>query len=175
MSGKTSAGYRKTTNTVHIARALAELKRKVLIIDLDMNHGATRHFGIEPEAFLGAFELLVGAEAPRNLVLTHADKEEGIDFFFLHAPVEIYTDAEGNVRGMKVEEMQLGDPDEKGRRKPVPTGRFKDLACDTVIYALGTKANPIVTQSTPGLGLTATHSGLLSDADDRADDCGPRR
>jgi rubrerythrin len=49
--------------------------------------------------------------------------------------------------------MQLGDPDEKGRRKPVPTGRFKDLACDTVIYALGTKANPIITQATPGLGL----------------------
>lgn len=77
--GNQKGGVGKTTNTVHIARALAELKRKVLIIDLDMNHGATRHFGIEPEAFLGAFELLVGAEAPKNLVLTHADKEEGID------------------------------------------------------------------------------------------------
>ena len=93
------------------------------------------------------------AEAPaRKEELRHA-KEEGIDFFFLHAPVEIYTDADGNVRGMKVEEMKLGDPDEKGRRKPVPTGLFKDLACDTVIYALGTKANPIITQSTPGIGL----------------------
>jgi glutamate synthase (NADPH/NADH) small chain len=49
--------------------------------------------------------------------------------------------------------MELGDPDEKGRRKPVPTGRFKDLECDTVIYALGTKANPIITGATPGLGL----------------------
>jgi rubrerythrin len=49
--------------------------------------------------------------------------------------------------------MQLGDPDEKGRRKPVPTGQFLDLECDTVIYALGTKANPIITQSTPGLAL----------------------
>lgn len=77
--GNQKGGVGKTTNTVHIARALAELKRKVLIIDLDMNHGATRHFGIEPEAFLGAFELLVGAEASRNLVLTHADKEEGVD------------------------------------------------------------------------------------------------
>jgi rubrerythrin len=55
---------------------------------------------------------------------------------------------------MKVEEMQLGDPDEKGRRKPMPTGRFKELSCDTVIYALGTKANPDgATQSTslPGV------------------------
>src|SRR5574338_1380368 len=54
---------------------------------------------------------------------------------------------------MKVEEMVLGDPDEKGRRKPMPTGKFKDLDCDTVIVALGTKANPIVTKSPPGLQL----------------------
>src|SRR5262249_14910475 len=52
---------------------------------------------------------------------------------------------------MKVEEMQLGEPDEKGRRKPIPTGRCKELSCDTVIYALGTRANPIVSRSTPGL------------------------
>jgi chromosome partitioning protein len=76
--GNQKGGVGKTTNTVHIARALAELGRKVLIIDLDMNHGATRHFGIEPEAFLGSFELMVGGEDPQNLVLTHADKEEGV-------------------------------------------------------------------------------------------------
>jgi rubrerythrin len=93
------------------------------------------------------------AEAPARVEEIRHAKEEGIDFFFLHAPVEIYTDADGNVRGMKVEEMKLGEPDEKGRRKPIPTGQYKDLECDTVIYALGTKANPIVTQSTPGLGL----------------------
>jgi len=67
--------------------------------------------------------------------------------------VEIYTDADGNVRGMKVEEMELGDPDEKGRRKPMGTGEIVTLECDTVISALGTKANPIVTESTPGLAL----------------------
>ena len=61
--------------------------------------------------------------------------------------------------------MELGDPDEKGRRKPVPTGRFKDLACDTVIYALGTKANPIITQATPGLGLNKWGNVV---ADDKA-------
>ncbi len=94
------------------------------------------------------------AEAPARIEEIRHAKEEGIEFFFLHAPVEIYPDAEGNVRGMKVEEMVLGEPDEKGRRKPVPTGKFKDLDCDTVIIALGTKANPVVTQSTPGIALT---------------------
>jgi glutamate synthase (NADPH/NADH) small chain len=57
------------------------------------------------------------------------------------------------VRGMKVQKMMLGEPDEKGRRKPVPLDEFVELECDTVIYALGTKANPIVTKSTPGLAL----------------------
>jgi homotetrameric NADPH-dependent glutamate synthase len=94
------------------------------------------------------------AEAPARIEELRHAKEEGIEFFFLHTPVQIYTDAEGGVKGMKVERMVLGEPDEKGRRKPMSTGEFLDLECDTVIYALGTKANPIVTQSTPGIGLT---------------------
>ncbi len=93
------------------------------------------------------------AEAPARIEEIRHAKEEGVDFFFLHTPVEIFTDEGGSVRGMKVEEMELGDPDEKGRRKPVATGRFKELECDTVVYALGTKANPIITKSTPGLDL----------------------
>jgi homotetrameric NADPH-dependent glutamate synthase len=93
------------------------------------------------------------AEAPARIEELRHAKEEGIEFFFLHGPVEILTDAEGNVRAMKVQKMTLGEADEKGRRKPVPLDEFVELECDTVIYALGTKANPIVTQSTPGLGL----------------------
>lgn len=75
--GNQKGGVGKTTNTVHIARALAERGRKVLIIDLDMNHGATRHFGVEPEAFLGSFEMLIDAEPAENLILTKSDLEEG--------------------------------------------------------------------------------------------------
>jgi len=93
------------------------------------------------------------AEAPARIEEIRHAKEEGIEFHFLHAPVEILLDDDGNVRGMKVERMELGEPDEKGRRKPVPTGVIVDLDCDTVIYALGTKANPIIGQATPGLGL----------------------
>jgi homotetrameric NADPH-dependent glutamate synthase len=93
------------------------------------------------------------AEAPARIEELRHAKEEGIEFFFLHTPVEIRVDGDGNVKGMKVERMVLGEPDEKGRRKPVSTGEFVELECDTVIYALGTKANPIITQSTPGLGL----------------------
>ncbi|MCU0839101.1 MAG: FAD-dependent oxidoreductase, partial [Rhodospirillales bacterium] len=84
--------------------------------------------------------------------LRHA-KEEGIDFFFLHTPVEIFTDADGNVSGIKVQKMALGEADENGRRKPVPLDEFVELDCDMVVYALGTNANPIVAQATPGLAL----------------------
>ena len=107
------------------------------------------------------------AEAPARIEELRHAKEEGIEFFFLHTPVEIITDADGNVRGMKVQKMMLGDPDEKGRRKPVPLDEFVDLECDTVIYALGTKANPIVTQSTPGLGLNKW-GYIVADAETQA-------
>jgi glutamate synthase (NADPH/NADH) small chain len=93
------------------------------------------------------------AEAPARIEELRHAKEEGIEFFFLHGPVEILTSEDGNVRGMRVQKMVLGEPDAKGRRQPVPQDEFLELECDTVIYALGTKANPIVTKSTPGLNL----------------------
>ncbi len=93
------------------------------------------------------------AEAPARLEELRHAKEEGIEFFFLHGPVEILTTDDGNVRGMRVQKMLLGEPDEKGRRQPIPQDEFLELDCDTVIYALGTKANPIVTKATPGLAL----------------------
>jgi len=81
--GNQKGGVGKTTNTVHIARALVERGQRVLIIDLDMNHGATRHFGVIPEAYMGSYEMLVGEEQARNLVLTHAEEDvclpEGLD------------------------------------------------------------------------------------------------
>jgi homotetrameric NADPH-dependent glutamate synthase len=93
------------------------------------------------------------AEAPARIEELRHAKEEGIEFFFLHGPVEILTTEGGDVRGIKVQKMVLGEPDEKGRRQPIPQNEFVELDCDTVIYALGTKANPIVTKSTPGLDL----------------------
>lgn len=92
-------------------------------------------------------------EAPARVEEIRHAKEEGVEFFFLHAPVAILTNESGGVRGMQVQKMTLGEPDEKGRRRPVPADEFVEITCDTVIYALGTKANPIVTKSTPGLGL----------------------
>jgi len=73
--GNQKGGVGKTTNTVHIAAALGERGRKCLIIDLDPNDTATRHFGIEGEAFLGSYELLTGDETAESLAMTEADAE----------------------------------------------------------------------------------------------------
>jgi len=93
------------------------------------------------------------AEAPARVEELRHAKEEGIEFSFLHAPVEILLDDEGDVRAIRVQKMALGEPDERGRRSPVPLGELVEWDCDTVIYALGTKANPIVGQATEGLAL----------------------
>lgn len=83
------------------------------------------------------------AELPARLEEIRHAKEEGVIFKFLHAPTEIY-DKEGYVNGMKFEVMELGEADESGRRKPVPTGEFVDLDVDTVVVALGTGPNPTI-------------------------------
>lgn len=76
--------------------------------------------------------------------------EEGIWFLWLTNPVEIIGDSCGWVKGMRVQKMELGEPDSSGRRRPLPIkGSEFVLGIDTVIYALGTSANPIIAQTTP--------------------------
>jgi homotetrameric NADPH-dependent glutamate synthase len=78
--------------------------------------------------------------------------EEGIQFLWLTNPVEILGDPSGWVTGMRVQRMELGEPDASGRRRPLPVAGSEFLIdVDTVIYALGTTANPIIAQTTPGL------------------------
>jgi glutamate synthase (NADPH/NADH) small chain len=93
------------------------------------------------------------AEAPARIEELRHAKEEGIEFSFLHGPAEILLDEQGDVRGLKAQKMMLGEPDARGRRTPQPLDEFVEWPCETVIYALGTKANPIVGQATRGLAL----------------------
>lgn len=104
--------------------------------------------------------------------------EEGVDFRLLNNPVEIlsYNNPDdrrdpknGFVAGMKCIKMELGEPDEKGRRRPVPVeGSEFVLDVDTVIIAIGTSPNPLIKNTTPGLeinnrgGIIITEEGLTS-------------
>jgi glutamate synthase (NADPH) small chain len=92
------------------------------------------------------------AEAPARIEELRHAKEEGIKFHWLHAPLEILLDEKGDVRAIYCQEMQLGEPDDSGRRRPVPIpDAFHTFDADTVIFALGTQSNPILAQTTPGL------------------------
>ena len=92
-------------------------------------------------------------ELPARLEEIRHAKEEGVVFNLLHAPVEILGE-EGFVSAMKFEKMELGEPDESGRRRPVGTGEFVTVPLDTVIVALGTGPNPIIQSSIKADGLT---------------------
>ncbi len=88
------------------------------------------------------------AESPaRREEIDHAE-EEGVEFQWLTAPVEILDDGNGNVRGMRCIRMELGEPDESGRRRPIPVaGSEFEFEADMVVYAIGTNANPIIGQT----------------------------
>ena len=98
-------------------------------------------------------------ELPARLEEIRHAKEEGVEFRFLHAPAEIIGE-NGYVKSMKFELMELGEPDESGRRKPVGTGRYIDMELDTVIVALGTGPNPIIQKS-------AQMDGIIFETDKR--------
>lgn len=91
-------------------------------------------------------------ELPARLEEIRHAKEEGIIFKFLYAPKEILGE-NGYVKGVELEVMELGEPDESGRRRPVATGKIEVMDLDTVIVALGTGPNPIIQRSAQAEGM----------------------
>ena len=88
------------------------------------------------------------AECPARVEEVHHAEEEGVEFNWLTAPVEILDDGTGNVRAMGCIKMELGEPDDSGRRRPVPVkGSEYEFDCDQVVFAIGTNANPIIGQT----------------------------
>ncbi|MFH1016602.1 MAG: NADPH-dependent glutamate synthase [Pseudomonadota bacterium] len=92
------------------------------------------------------------AESPARVEELEHAIQEGVVFRWLTAPVRIRDDGHGWVGGMTCQKMELGEPDESGRRRPVPIpGSEFEIDVDTVVCALGTTANPVIAQTTPGL------------------------
>jgi len=91
-------------------------------------------------------------EMPARIEEIHHAEEEGIEFHLLHSPVEIIDDGTGAVGGIRCQEMELGEPDASGRRRPVPIeGKVKEWAVDTVVLAIGQSPNPLLTADSPDL------------------------
>ncbi len=95
------------------------------------------------------------AELPARREEVHHAKEEGIEFRMLTNPVRVIGDDKGWVRGLECVEMELGEPDESGRRSPIEKkGSNFEIECDAVIMALGTSPNPLIKSTTKGLDTT---------------------
>jgi glutamate synthase (NADPH/NADH) small chain len=104
-------------------------------------------------------------ELPARLEEVHHAEQEGIRFELLVAPLRVLSNAEGWVCGLECQRMRLGDPDDSGRRKPeaVPGSEFT-IDCDLVVSAIGTRANPLLTQTCPDLKLN-TYGNIIVDQD----------
>ena len=91
-------------------------------------------------------------EMPARKEEVHHAKEEGIEFLNLNNPVKIIGDENGRVCAMECIRMELGEPDESGRRSPIPVeGSNYNLEVDTVIMSIGTSPNPLIRTTTSGL------------------------
>ena len=102
-------------------------------------------------------------EMPARVEEVHHAEEEGVQFRMLYAPVEILGTPEGWVRAIKVQRCELGEPDEKGRRRPVPIeGAYEELPVEIVIEAIGNGPNPLIPKTTQGLKVSR-HGTLVVD------------
>ena len=104
------------------------------------------------------------AEMPARIEEVAHAKEEGVEFLTLHNPIEYIGDERGHVCAMKVQRMQLGEPDESGRRSPIPVeGAIETIPVDMVIVSLGVSPNPIIPSSIKGLEISRRGTIVVND------------
>jgi glutamate synthase (NADPH/NADH) small chain len=119
---------------------------------------------------LGAKEVVVLYRRTENEMPARKEEyenavEEGIKFIFLVQPLEIIGDENGYVKGIKIIHNELGEPDESGRRRPVPIpGSEEILPFDTIIVAIGQSPSPLITQTYPELK-TGKHGNIIVDTE----------
>lgn len=94
-------------------------------------------------------------EMPARVEEVHHAQEEGVEFMTLCNPVEYLADEKGRVRAMRVQRMELGEPDASGRRSPVPIeGAIEEIEVDLVIVSVGVSPNPLIPNSIPELEIS---------------------
>jgi len=104
-------------------------------------------------------------EMPARIEEVHHAKEEGIEFMTLHNPIEYHADENGRVKEAVLQVMELGEPDESGRRSPVPIdGKTVTIPVDLVIVAVGVSPNPLIPSSVEGLEISKKGTIVVNDA-----------
>ena len=104
------------------------------------------------------------AEMPARVEEVRHAKEEGVRFLTLFNPVEYPGDGNGRVRAMRLQRMELGEPDASGRRSPVPVdGDIREIEVDEVIVSVGVSPNPLIPNSVNGLEVTRRGTLVVDD------------
>ena len=104
-------------------------------------------------------------EMPARVEEVKHAKEEGVEFLTLHNPIEYVGDEKGRVTMMKLQKMELGDPDASGRRSPVPVeGAIIEVPVDQVVVSVGVSPNPLVPNSVSGLDVTPKGTIVVNEA-----------
>jgi glutamate synthase (NADPH/NADH) small chain len=105
------------------------------------------------------------AEMPARIEEIKHAKEEGVEFFLLAAPLEFVGDEEGWLKEMKLQRMELGEPDASGRRRPVPIeGAIETIPIDVAVVAIGNGSNPTISNTTPDLKVNRWGNITVDDA-----------
>ena len=103
-------------------------------------------------------------EMPARLEEVKHAKEEGVEFMTLHNPIEYIGDENGRVKTMRLQRMELGEPDASGRRSPVPVeGAVEDVPVDLVIVSVGVSPNPLVPKSISGLAVSKRNTIVVDE------------
>ena len=101
---------------------------------------------------------------PARVEEVHHARQEGVTFMTLHNPIEYIGDERGHVSAMRLQRMELGEPDASGRRSPVPVeGDIVELPVDLVIVSVGVSPNPIVPSSIEGLDVSRRGTIVVDD------------
>jgi glutamate synthase (NADPH/NADH) small chain len=108
------------------------------------------------------------AEMPARSAEVHHARQEGIIFKLLTNPVAVIADEQGFVKAIRCIRMELGAPDDSGRRRPVPVKDSEfNIDCDVVIIAIGNNPNPLIAQTTPDIAVSRHGTIVANEADGR--------
>ena len=109
------------------------------------------------------------AEMPARIEEVKHAKEEGVEFLTLHNPIEYLGDENGRVKRMRLQRMELGEPDASGRRRPVPVeGAVETIDVDEVIVSVGVSPNPLIPRAFAGLEISKKGTIVVGEADMRS-------
>ncbi|MCK5742848.1 MAG: NADPH-dependent glutamate synthase, partial [Chlorobi bacterium] len=144
-----------------------EIKDKVVAV---FGGGNTAMDAVRIALRLGAKRAMIcyrrtEAEMPARVEEIKHAKEEGVDFMLLASPLEFIGDETGTLRSMNLQKMELGEPDDSGRRRPVPIeGDIESIDLDVAVIAIGNGSNPIISRTTPDLKVNKWGNILVDEA-----------